>query len=206
VDLIRAWHHAPVASTAKKIVVVLLVVLFAVLLYFAYVYRNLRVQSAAADRARADLEVGYRARLAEYERALPIGTPRSEVLKYLDSRKILHSNWRGDINVELGREPDVFPCDYWSVYLSSEFGLVPRECGVVASRRSDRDFSKENRALPVTSSPAKRGQFNVKRITESAVHQGKIEQRSYESASIARLAAGLKPCPCGSYPVTWSLA
>lgn len=116
------------ASTAKKIVVVLLVVLFAVLLYCGYVYRNLKVQSAAADRARAELELGYRARLAEYQRALQIGTPRSEVLKYLDSRKILHNNRpRGEITVDLGREPDVFPCDYWSVDLSFEFGLVQRD-------------------------------------------------------------------------------
>jgi hypothetical protein len=115
----------PGGEHREEIVVVLLVVLFAVLLYCGYVYWNLKVQSAAPDRAPADLEVGYRARLAEYQRALRIGTPRSEVLKYLDSRKVLHSNWRrGEISVELGREPDVFPWDSWSVYLSFEFALA----------------------------------------------------------------------------------
>src|SRR5580692_8234892 len=128
VDLIRAWHHAQVASTAKKIIVVVLIVLLAVLLYCGYVYWNLKVQGAAAGRARAELEVDYRARLAEYQQALQFGTPRSEVLKYLDSRKVPHGSWRrGEISVELGREPDVFPCDYWYVYLSFEFGLVPRD-------------------------------------------------------------------------------
>ena len=116
------------ASTAKKIVVVILVVLFSVLLYCGYVYRNLKVQSAAADRARAEVELGYQSRLAEYQRSLQIGTPRSEVLKYLDSRKILHNNGtRGEITVDLGREPDAFPCNYWSVNLSFEFAHVQRD-------------------------------------------------------------------------------
>ena len=69
-------------------------VLFAVLLDFAYVYRGLKVQSAAANRARAELEVKHQAQLAQYQRALPIGTVRSEVGKYLDSRKVVYGDWR----------------------------------------------------------------------------------------------------------------
>ena len=108
--------------TLKKIAVVLCVLLTPFFLYFAYGYRNLKLQSKAADRTRAELEVAYQAQLGQYQRALRLGAPRSEVRGYLDSRKVVYNDWRGEIVANLGREPDVFPCNYWTVYVSFEFG------------------------------------------------------------------------------------
>jgi len=82
----------------------------------------LKLQSAAADRARAELEGGYQAQLLEYQHALRIGIPKAEVLEYLRNKKVPFSDWRGVLMVNLGREPDVFPCDSWTVYVSLEFG------------------------------------------------------------------------------------
>jgi hypothetical protein len=95
----------------------------AFLLYVFLVYRDLKLQTAAANRETAELEANFRAQLVQYQRALPIGTPRSEVLKYLKSQKVDYfTGNRREINVDLGREPDVFPCDYWMVYASLDFG------------------------------------------------------------------------------------
>jgi hypothetical protein len=106
----------------KKIVVVLCVLLVAPFLYFAHAYWHLKLQSEAAARTSAELEVGYQAQLEQYQRALRLGTPRSEVREYLDTRKVTYDDWQGEMVVKLGREPDVFPCDSWNVYVSFEFG------------------------------------------------------------------------------------
>ncbi len=106
----------------KKIVIVFGVLLTAFLLYVAYSYWNLKVQSAAADRASAELEVGYQAQLKQYQSALRIGTSRTDVREYLDNRKVVYNDWRGEITVRLGQEPSVFPCNYWTVHVSFEFG------------------------------------------------------------------------------------
>src|SRR5271154_4306423 len=113
-----AWHDRGVVRTVKKIAVVLCVLLAPVLLYFAYVYWHLKLQSAAVDRTRKELELGYQARLAQYQRELQIGMTRSEVRGYLDSKKVIYNDWQGEMVVNLGREPDVFPCDSWTVYVS----------------------------------------------------------------------------------------
>jgi hypothetical protein len=119
-----AWHDRGVVRTVKKIVVVLSVLLIAPFLYFAHAYWHLKLQSEAANRTRAELERGYQAQLAQYQHALRIGIPRSEVREYLDARKITYDDWGGEMVVKLGREPDVFPCDSWNVYVSFEFGRV----------------------------------------------------------------------------------
>lgn len=114
-----------VARLAKTLLIILGVFLLVVLLYAASVYRNLKLQSAAADRVAAELEVGYQAQLAEYRCAMRIGTPRSEVREYLNSKRIVYIVYNdrdGEIRVNLGREASVLPCDYWTTYLSFEFG------------------------------------------------------------------------------------
>jgi hypothetical protein len=121
VDLVDAWHHARVPRLAKIVLIVLGVLLLVVALRVAYAYWGLKVQSAAAERVRADREATFQAELAEYQRVLPIAMPRSEVRKYLESRNVLYAENRGEITVDLGDEPDVFPCDRWGVYLSLEF-------------------------------------------------------------------------------------
>ena len=126
VDLVKAWHHARVPRFAKIFLIVVGVLvgvlLLAVVLRVAYAYWDLKVQSAAAERVRADREVTFQAELAQYQRVLPIAMPRSEVRKYLVSRNVSFAENRGEITVNLGDEPDVFPCDRWGVYLSLEFG------------------------------------------------------------------------------------
>jgi hypothetical protein len=86
-------------------------------------YRKIKQREAAAARVRAKLDVGYQAQVRQYQRALRIGMPRSEVTKYLESGKILYWQTQREIGVNLGREPgDGLVCDYWTAYVSMEFG------------------------------------------------------------------------------------
>lgn len=112
----------PIPRFAKVFLALIGIALLAVFGYLAYGYRDLKLQSEAAARTRAQLEIKYKAQLIEYQRDLPIGMPRSEVRKYLDSHRIAYSEWRhGEIMATLGDEPDVGVCDSWRVYLSLEF-------------------------------------------------------------------------------------
>jgi hypothetical protein len=110
-----------VPRLAKIILIVLGVFSLVVVVRVAYAYWELKVQSAAAERVRADREGTFQAELAQYQRILPIAMPRSEVRKYLESRNVSFAENRGEITVNLGDEPDVFPCDRWGVYISLEF-------------------------------------------------------------------------------------
>ncbi|HZW95783.1 MAG TPA: hypothetical protein VFF64_22745 [Candidatus Eremiobacteraceae bacterium] len=116
-----------VARLVKRILIILGVLLSVVLLYFAYAYRNLKLQSEAANRVRADREVTFQAELAQYRRVLRVGMPHSEVTKYLESRNVSYNEERGEITVNLGDEPDVFPCNRWAVYVSFEFARAQPE-------------------------------------------------------------------------------
>lgn len=111
----------------KTVLTVLGIVLLSLLGYLAYAYHGLKVQSAEAARTRSELEAGYQARLAQYQRDLPIGMRRSQVQAYLDSHGITYADWRGQINVDLGREPDVFPCNYWTVYVAFDFAMARKD-------------------------------------------------------------------------------
>jgi hypothetical protein len=109
-----------VARTTKHLVLAVLV--SGALLFAGYSYRKIKQREAAAARVRAELDVGYQAQVRQYQRALRIGMPRSEVLKYLDSGKMLYSQSQREISVNLGREPgDGMVCDYWTAYVSMEF-------------------------------------------------------------------------------------
>ena len=108
------------ARTTKHLVLAVLV--SGALLFAGYSYRKIKQREAAAARVRAELDVGYQAQARQYQRALRIGMPRSEVLKYLDSGKMLYSQSQREISVNLGREPgDGMVCDYWTAYVSMEF-------------------------------------------------------------------------------------
>lgn len=116
----------PIPRFAKVLLALIGIALLAVFGYLAYGYRNLKLQSEAAARTRAQLETKHQAQLVEYQRDLPIGTPRSEIRKYLDAHRIAYNEWRhGEIVATLGDEPDVGVCDSWRVYLSLEF--VPQK-------------------------------------------------------------------------------
>jgi hypothetical protein len=111
-----------VARTTKVVLSVLAVLVSAALLFAGYTYRKIKQREASAARARAELDVGYQAEVRRYQRALSIGMPRSEVMKYLESGKILFWQSQQEIGVNLGREPrDGLVCDYWTAYVSMEF-------------------------------------------------------------------------------------
>jgi hypothetical protein len=113
---------APIPRFAKVFLALIGIALLATLGYLAYGYRNLKLQSEAAARTRAQLEVKYQIQLVEYQRELPVGMPRSEVRKYLDAHRIAYNEWpHGEIRAPLGDEPDFGVCDSWRVYLSLEF-------------------------------------------------------------------------------------
>lgn len=114
----------------KATLIALGLVLLSVLLYVGYGYRNLKLQSEAAERVRAEKQPIFQAQLAQYKSALRIGTTRSEVLKYLQAHKVAYSeDGQGNILLNIGEEPDVFPCDLWGVYVSFEFAKVQPQIG-----------------------------------------------------------------------------
>jgi len=111
-----------VARTTKVVLFVLAVSVSGVLLFAGYTYQKIKRREAAAGRVRAELDVGYRTQVRQYQRALRIGMPRSEVTKCLESGKILYRQTQREIIVDLGREPgDGTVCDYWTAYASMEF-------------------------------------------------------------------------------------
>lgn len=112
---------ARIAASVKIILFALAIVIFAVVTYSGYEYHKLTLQSAKALRVRAELEPGFQAKLEQYQRELAIGTSRSEVKRYLNSRNISYTESPQQIMVVLGDEPDVFPCDSWRVYASLKF-------------------------------------------------------------------------------------
>jgi hypothetical protein len=111
-----------VAGTTKVVPLVLAVLVSAALLFAGYTYLKIKQREAAAARVRAELDVGYQAQVRQYQRALRIGMPRSEVTRYLESEKILYRQTQREISVDLGRElGDGLVCDYWIAYVSMEF-------------------------------------------------------------------------------------
>ena len=110
------------ARTTKVVLLVLAALVSAALLFAGYTYLRIKQREAAAARVRAELDVGYQAQVREYQRALRIGMPRSEVIRYLESGKIRYRQTQREIVVDLGREPgDGMVCDYWTAYVSMEF-------------------------------------------------------------------------------------
>jgi hypothetical protein len=111
-----------VARSGKIVLLVLLFLVFGLLLYGGYIYLNLKRQSEAAAHVQAELDVGYEAQVRQYQRALRIGLARSEVMKYLESGKIVYWQTQREININLGPEPgDGLVCDSGMAYVSLEF-------------------------------------------------------------------------------------
>jgi hypothetical protein len=69
----------------------------------------------------------YRTVIAQFQRDLPVGTPKSEVKKYLDSRNIQYfADERGGSRIEayeikIGEDPGGLACEPWDVYVALEF-------------------------------------------------------------------------------------
>jgi hypothetical protein len=69
----------------------------------------------------------YRTAIARLQHDLPIGTPKIEVRKYLDSRNIQYlAATRGGSRVEafeikIGEDPGGLVCEHWDVSVALEF-------------------------------------------------------------------------------------
>ena len=109
------------ARRGKVILLVLLVLVSGVLLYRGYTYLHLKRQSDAAACVSAELDFDYEAQVRQYQRALRFGMARSEVMKYLESGKIVYWQTQREININLGPEPgDGLVCDSSMAYVSLE--------------------------------------------------------------------------------------
>ena len=118
---------------AIAVVAVAIVVFSGWLVYERYDARQTE-RHAASKLAQTKRDAAYQAVLAQFQRDLQLGTPRSGVMKYLDSRKVLYvTDGNGDITHRIGQEPgDGFVCDSWGVYVGFHFsraqgGLEPSE-------------------------------------------------------------------------------
>lgn len=113
----------------RKVLVVVAVALIILFLYSARVYLKYRALRRANARIAAQLDVTYQAELVRFQRAVALGTARSEVEKYLTSQQIPFSNDQV-IVVNLGDEPgDGFVCDRWRVSVYFEFDHAQTQTG-----------------------------------------------------------------------------
>jgi hypothetical protein len=76
--------------------------------------------------AQARRESAYRAAIEPFQRDLPVGMPRSDIEKYLDSRHIeyhaaSHHEGYTTYEVKIGEDPGNLVCEAWQVYIALEF-------------------------------------------------------------------------------------
>jgi len=110
-----------------KIVLIIVGAAFLLLCFYAcWGYRRYEARRRDNAGIAAELDATYQAQLSEFQRALPLGTARSDIEKYLTLQKTQFSSGREDV-VKLGDEPgDGFTCDRWGVYVYFKFGRVRR--------------------------------------------------------------------------------
>jgi hypothetical protein len=78
--------------------------------------------------AQAKRDVAYQTELARFQGDLPLGMPRSEVDKYLDSRQTSYAKVAQDIDVNVGSDPgDGIVCDRWNVYVELHFSRLKKQ-------------------------------------------------------------------------------
>jgi hypothetical protein len=111
----------------KKAIAV--VVVAGVLLSGWLVYARYEARLAEAKAAQAMRDAAYQTVLAQSQRDLQLGMPRSGVKKYLDSKRALYvTDGNGDITQQIGQEPgDGLVCDRWSVYVDFHFNRAQGE-------------------------------------------------------------------------------
>ena len=106
------------------------VAIFAGLLFSGWlVSARYEARQAEHRAAQAKRDAVYQVVLAQFQRDLQLGMPRSGVKKYLDSRKVSYATYgNGDLTHLIGQEPgDGFTCDRWSVYVDFHFSRVQGE-------------------------------------------------------------------------------
>ncbi len=111
----------------KKAIAVFVVVVVLLSGWLVYARHEARVAGTKAAQAKRD--AAYQTVLAQNQRDLQLGMPRSGVKKYLDSRRVRYvTDGNGDIRQQIGQEPgDGFTCDRWSVYIDFHFSRVQGE-------------------------------------------------------------------------------
>lgn len=94
------------------------------LVYARYDARQTEQRAAQAER-----DAAYQVVLAQFQRDLQLGMPRSGVKKYLDSRRVPYATYgNGDITNKIGEEPgDGLVCNRWNVYVDFHFSRAPGE-------------------------------------------------------------------------------
>jgi hypothetical protein len=102
---------------------VALVVVAGVLFWGWRVYARHEARVAEHRVAQAKRDAAYQIVLAQFQRDLQLGMPRSEVKKYLDSKQVSYFEWDWNIQSKIGEDPDPdsFACDRWSVYIDFHF-------------------------------------------------------------------------------------
>jgi hypothetical protein len=105
----------------KRVLKIVVPILLVLVLLATILFRRIESKREIAE-AHLQAQFGvWDAMLARLQHDLPVGTPRAEVKRYLDSEKFAYSE-EARITVNLGRVPgDGFACDYWSAHLSFEF-------------------------------------------------------------------------------------
>jgi hypothetical protein len=100
-----------------------------ILLAGRLVYARYEARQAEHRAAQAERDAAYQVLLAQFQRDLQLGIPRSGVKKYLDSRRVLYvTDGNGDIRQKIGEEPgDGFVCNRWNVYVNFHFSSVQSE-------------------------------------------------------------------------------
>jgi hypothetical protein len=69
----------------------------------------------------------YHKALSQFQHDLPVGTPKDEVKKYLDSRNVQYfADKRGGsrteaLEIKIGEDPGGPVCEPWDVYIALEF-------------------------------------------------------------------------------------
>jgi hypothetical protein len=77
--------------------------------------------------AQSRRDFAYQKALSQFQRDLPLGTPKGDVKKYLDSRDVRYfADKRGGSRIEayevtIGQDPGSVVCERWDVYIALEF-------------------------------------------------------------------------------------
>ncbi|MGD0269006.1 MAG: hypothetical protein ABSB14_08075 [Candidatus Sulfotelmatobacter sp.] len=77
--------------------------------------------------AQSRRDFSYQKALSQFQHDLPVGTPKDEVKKYLDSRNVQYfADKRGGsrteaLEIKIGEDPGGPVCEPWDVYIALEF-------------------------------------------------------------------------------------
>jgi hypothetical protein len=93
------------------------------------VYARYETRQGEHRAAQAERDAAYQVLLAQFQRDLQLGMPRSGVKKFLDSSRVSYAtDGNGGLAHWIGQEPgDGFVCDRWNVYVDFRFSRAQGE-------------------------------------------------------------------------------